>query len=219
MTEPRSSALAVLVGAWLAVAGAAGCRDTQASNQAEGNAGAPAGEKPAAEAVRPAELRLDYATYNVSSVVLKRNGWLEQELARDGIGVRWVLSQGSNKANEMLASGSIDLASTSGASALLARSNGVPLKVVYVYARPAWTGVVVGAGSPIRSVAELRGAAELIASTRGLGFLLIDGENTARPQVMVVGILVLALLGKLSDTGLRLAARHAAWWSDGLEAR
>jgi sulfonate transport system permease protein len=62
-------------------------------------------------------------------------------------------------------------------------------------------------------------AAELIASTRGLGFLLIDGENTARPNIMLVGILVLAILGKLSDTALRRVARRVAPWSDGLEAR
>ena len=61
-------------------------------------------------------------------------------------------------------------------------------------------------------------AAELIAATRGLGFLLIDGENTARPNVMVVGILVLALLGKLSDTALRVAARRFVRWSDGVGA-
>jgi sulfonate transport system permease protein len=59
-------------------------------------------------------------------------------------------------------------------------------------------------------------AAELIASTRGLGFLLIDGENTARPDLMVVGVLVLALLGKLSDTALRAAARRVRW-TDELE--
>jgi sulfonate transport system permease protein len=62
-------------------------------------------------------------------------------------------------------------------------------------------------------------AAELIASTRGLGFLLIDGENTARPDIMVVGILVLALLGKLSDTALRFAARRIVRWSDEGAAR
>jgi sulfonate transport system substrate-binding protein len=173
----------VLVGVWLAAAGAAGCRDTQASSQSGARtgdkAGDQAGDGTAAKPARPAELRLDYATYNVASVVLKRNGWLEQELARDGIGVRWVLSQGSNKANEMLASGAIDLASTAGAAALLARSNGVPLKVVYVYAKPAWTGVVVGAGSPIGSVAELRG--KKIAATRGTDafFFLLRALRTA----------------------------------------
>lgn len=54
-------------------------------------------------------------------------------------------------------------------------------------------------------------AAELIASTRGLGFLLIDGQNTARPDVMVVGI---AALGKLSDAALRLVARTWAPWGE-----
>ena len=156
MMQPRSPLLAALAGVF-AIAGAAGCRDTQASSQA--------GSAAAGEARPPAELRLDYATYNISSLVLKRNRWLEQELARDGIAVRWVLSQGSNKANELLASGSVDLASKAGAAALLARSNGVPLKVVYVYAKPAWSGVVVGASSPITTVAGLRG--KKIAATRG----------------------------------------------------
>jgi sulfonate transport system substrate-binding protein len=156
-TSPRSPRLVfALVATALAALVAAGCRDTQASSQ---------GAAPAGEAKRLLELRLDYATYNITSVVLKRNGWLEQELARDGTSVRWVLSQGSNKANELLASGSVDLASTSGASALLARSNGVALKVVYVYAKPAWSGVVVGASSPITTVAGLRG--KKIAATRG----------------------------------------------------
>src|ERR1041384_1789769 len=156
MMLPRSPLLAALAGSLFAIAGAAGCHDTQASSQ---------GASAAGEARLPAELRLDYATYNISSLVLKRNRWLEQELARDGIAVRWVLSQGSNKANELLASGSVDLASTAGAAALLARSTGVPLRVVYGYARRAWSGVVVGASSPISSVAELRG--KKIAATRG----------------------------------------------------
>jgi sulfonate transport system substrate-binding protein len=46
------------------------------------------------------ELRLDYATYNPVSLVLKDQGILERELAKDGITVRWVQSLGSNKALE-----------------------------------------------------------------------------------------------------------------------
>jgi len=156
MTYMRLRIPAVLACAWL-TPGAAGCRDTQASS--------PPGDPSGREVNPPAEIRLDYATYNLSSVVLHRQGWVEQELGPGGIAVRWALSQGSNKANEMLASGAVDLASTAGASALLARSNGVPLKIVYVYAKPAWTGIVVGAGSPIATVAELRG--KKVAATRG----------------------------------------------------
>ena len=111
------------------------------------------------------ELRIDYATYNPSSLVLKKFGWLEESLGRDGTKVTWLFSQGSNKANELLSSGSADLASTAGAAALLARTNGVPLKVVYVYSKPEWTALVVPKGSPVKSVAELKG--KKIAATRG----------------------------------------------------
>jgi sulfonate transport system permease protein len=47
-------------------------------------------------------------------------------------------------------------------------------------------------------------AAELIASSMGLGFLLIDSQNTGRTDVMLLAIILLALLGKLSDTVLGL---------------
>ncbi|MBB2944201.1 sulfonate transport system permease protein [Actinoplanes lutulentus] len=43
-------------------------------------------------------------------------------------------------------------------------------------------------------------AAELIASSMGLGFLLIDSQNTGRTDIMLLAIILLALLGKLSDT-------------------
>jgi sulfonate transport system permease protein len=58
-------------------------------------------------------------------------------------------------------------------------------------------------------------AAELIASTKGLGFLLIDGQNSARADVMLVGILLLAFLGKGSDGALRWLERRLLVWTDG----
>jgi ABC-type proline/glycine betaine transport system permease subunit len=42
-------------------------------------------------------------------------------------------------------------------------------------------------------------AAELIASSKGLGFLLFDSQNTGRTDVMLLAIVLLAALGKLSD--------------------
>ncbi len=111
------------------------------------------------------ELRIDYATYNPSSLVLRKLGWLEEALGKDGTKVTWLLSPGSNKANELISSGSADLASTAGAAALLARANGVPLKIVYVYSKPEWTALVVPKDSPLKSVRELKG--KKIAATRG----------------------------------------------------
>lgn len=55
-------------------------------------------------------------------------------------------------------------------------------------------------------------AAELIAATRGLGYLLTDGRETSRPDLVLAAIIVLAVLGKLSDGLLAaLEARRLAW--------
>jgi sulfonate transport system permease protein len=40
------------------------------------------------------------------------------------------------------------------------------------------------------------------ASSKGLGFLLIDSQNTGRTDVMLLAIVLLAALGKLSDWAL-----------------
>ncbi|WP_068177039.1 ABC transporter permease [Mycobacterium sp. UM_CSW] len=51
-------------------------------------------------------------------------------------------------------------------------------------------------------------AAELIASSKGLGFLLIDSQNTGRTDVMLLAIVLLAGLGKLSDAALGTLERR-----------
>jgi sulfonate transport system permease protein len=50
-------------------------------------------------------------------------------------------------------------------------------------------------------------AAELIASSMGLGFLLIDSQNTGRTDIMLLTILLLALFGKASDALLGVVER------------
>src|SRR3982074_1003466 len=59
----------------------------------------------------PKEIRIDWATYNPVSMVLKDRGLLEKEFAKDGISIRWVQTLGSNKALEFLNAGSIDFGS------------------------------------------------------------------------------------------------------------
>ena len=103
-----------------------------------------------ASAAEPSEIRIDWATYNPVSIVLKEQGLLEQEFAKDKIGVRWVQSLGSNKALEFLNAGSIDFGSTAGAAALIGRINGNPIKSIYVYSRPEWTALVTMKDSPIQ---------------------------------------------------------------------
>jgi sulfonate transport system substrate-binding protein len=113
----------------------------------------------------PKEIRIDYATYNPVSLVLKERGILEKALAPEGIAVRWVQSAGSNKALEFLNAGSLDFGSTAGAAALIGKVNGNPIKSIYVYSRPEWTALVTGAKSEIGKVADLKG--KRVAVTRG----------------------------------------------------
>jgi sulfonate transport system substrate-binding protein len=110
------------------------------------------------------EVRIDWATYNPVSLVLKNQGLLEKELAKNGIKVTWVQSAGSNKALEFLNAGSIDFGSTAGAAALVARINGNPIKSIYAYSRPEWTALVTRSDA-IKGIADLKG--KRIAVTRG----------------------------------------------------
>ena len=123
---------------------------------------APAGA-PAAEPLK--EIRVDWATYNPVSLILKQKGMLEKEFAKDGIRIVWVQSAGSNKALEFLNAGSIDFGSTAGSAALVARINGNPIKSIYVYSRPEWTALVTTRDSRIATVADLKG--KRVAVTRG----------------------------------------------------
>ena len=119
----------------------------------------------AVRAAGPSEVRLDFATYNPLSLVLKEKGLVEKALAPDGISVRWVQTLGSNKALEFLNAGSIDIGSTAGAAALIGRINGNPVKTVGVFSRPEWTALVCRADAPFASPADLRGKS--VAVTRG----------------------------------------------------
>src|SRR5256884_6252955 len=111
------------------------------------------------------EIHIDWATYNPVSMILKQKGLLEKEFAKDGIGIVWVQSAGSNKALEFLNAGSIDFGSTAGSAALVARINGNPIKSIYVYSRPEWTALVTRKDSAITKVADLKG--KRVAVTRG----------------------------------------------------
>jgi sulfonate transport system substrate-binding protein len=114
---------------------------------------------------RPREIKLDWAYYSPLSMVLRRKQWVEEEFAKDGIPIRWLLSLGSNKALEFLSTGGVDFGSTAGAAALLSRTNGNRIKGVYISGRPEWTALVVAKGSTLDGVAALRG--KKVAATKG----------------------------------------------------
>jgi sulfonate transport system substrate-binding protein len=117
------------------------------------------------EAAQKTTLNIDWATYNPLSLVIKDQGWLEDALAEKGVTVNWVQSAGSNKANEALRSEAIDVGSTAGSAALLARANGSEIQVIDLYSQPEWSAIVVGPDSEFTSMEQLRG--KQIAATKG----------------------------------------------------
>ncbi|WP_104159917.1 ABC transporter permease [Arthrobacter sp. ZGTC212] len=57
-------------------------------------------------------------------------------------------------------------------------------------------------------------AAELIASSMGLGFLLTDSQNNGRTDRLLLAIILLAVIGKVTDALLGLAEKKAvAKWA------
>jgi sulfonate transport system substrate-binding protein len=134
-------------------------------------------------------IRIDFAYYNPVSLLLKDKGWLEEEFKADGIAVEWVQSLGSNKALELLNSGSADFGSTAGAAALLGKINGNPIKSIYVYSKPEWTALVTRPDTGISKIEDLKG--KRVAVARGTDpyiFLLraLDSVGLKESDIQVV---------------------------------
>jgi len=73
-------------------------------------------------------------------------------------------------------------------------------KVVLPGALPAIiTGLRVGLGNAWVCVV----AAELIAADRGVGFIIVDGRELSRPDVVIAGMVTIGIIGKLMDVALK----------------
>lgn len=166
----RRAPVLVAVAALLAACGGAGAPSPNATS-APG-----ASEASVADPALP-ELRIDYATYSPPSLVLRKQGWVEQALP--GTTIKWVYSAGSSNALNFLQGSSIDFGSTAGSAALLSRANGNPIKVVYIYEQPEWTALVVGKDSTAKDIRDLKG--KKIAAQKGTDpyFFLLRTLNQA----------------------------------------
>ena len=114
-------------------------------------------------AAPPKEIKLDYAYYAPTSLVVKDQKLLEKAFPQSQI--KWVFSQGSNRSLEYLNSGSVDFASTAGLAAVLSKANGSPIKTVYIQSQPEWTALLVAKNSNIKSLKDLKG--KKIGATKG----------------------------------------------------
>ncbi|GAA0899406.1 aliphatic sulfonate ABC transporter substrate-binding protein [Pseudonocardia zijingensis] len=153
------------------------------------------------------QVRLDYAYYNPESLVIKEQGWLEQEFGPGS--VEWVLSQGSNKANENLRADAIDIGSTAGTPALLARANGSPIRSIDVYSRPEWSAIVVPRDSTITDPSGLRG--QKIAATQGTDPYFFLMQTLAQAGLSASDVEIVNL--QHSDGKLALERGDVAAWA------
>lgn len=58
-------------------------------------------------------------------------------------------------------------------------------------------------------------AAEFLGASQGLGYLLVDGQQTGRPALIIASIVMFALLGKITDRLLATAGARFTRWQDG----
>ena len=57
-------------------------------------------------------------------------------------------------------------------------------------------------------------AAEYMGASTGLGFLMIDGQMTGRPQIIIAALLLFAVFGKATDMVLAAIGRRFLSWQD-----
>jgi sulfonate transport system permease protein len=53
-------------------------------------------------------------------------------------------------------------------------------------------------------------AAELLGASRGLGFLMLDGQSTSRPELILASLVLFAAMGRASDAALEAVAARAS---------
>lgn len=62
-------------------------------------------------------------------------------------------------------------------------------------------------------------AAEFMGASEGFGYLLIDGQMTGRPAIIISSIVLFAICGKLSDLALATVGGRLISWQDGYSPR
>jgi sulfonate transport system permease protein len=56
-------------------------------------------------------------------------------------------------------------------------------------------------------------AAEMIAATKGIGYMLMDGRSLARPDIVILGMLIIGIVGKIMDDGLKWVSKKIIRWT------
>ncbi|MCU4536375.1 ABC transporter permease [Acinetobacter bereziniae] len=87
------------------------------------------------------------------------------------------------------------------------------MQIIFQIVLPAASpGILVGLRNSLSLAWMFMIAAELIAATQGIGYLLSDGRETSRPDIVIIAIILLAVLGKLTDTMMKWIENWLLRW-------
>ncbi|MBD9374621.1 NrtA/SsuA/CpmA family ABC transporter substrate-binding protein [Rhizobium sp. ARZ01] len=117
---------------------------------------------------KPETVRITYvsAPFNVPSIVMREKGFLDEAFAAHGIKVESPEITSGAQQTQAIAAGEIDIASVlGGTSAILAKANGVDLKVIAAYARSPKAYYLMTRADGPAALADLKG--KKIAGPKG----------------------------------------------------
>ena len=90
-------------------------------------------------------------------------------------------------------------------------------RIVYIILPSALPVIIVGIRLGFGYAWRALIGAELLAATAGLGYMIIEAEELARPDIVLVGILAIGSMGHLLDVLFLRLSRHLVPWK-GIEA-
>lgn len=166
----------------------------------------------AADAEPVKEIGITYVKFplNAPAIVAYKQGLFEKEFKPDGITITHPELTAGPKQTQALAAGSVQFASVlSGASAIMAKANGVDLKVIAVFARAPKAFNIMAIDKSINSVGDLKG--KTVAGAKGsllnqLLYAALAKENLKPSDIKFVnmsgGKAKAALLGGSVDAAL-----------------
>lgn len=83
-------------------------------------------------------------------------------------------------------------------------------KIIIPGAMPSiMTGIRLGLGNAWVCVV----AAEMIGATSGVGFMLSDGRSMSRPDIVILGMLIVGIVGKIMDDLLKILGKKLITWN------
>lgn len=114
---------------------------------------------------------------------MKAQGWLEKRLADAGVKVEWTEFPGGPQLLEALNVGSIDTGHTGEAPPIFAQAAGAPLVyLAHEPPSPQGEGILVPNGSPVKTVADLKGKKVALNKGSNVHYLLVKQLEAAGLQ-------------------------------------